>query len=135
MQNQGKELSPGQALVKVKPIHRKVTETDMYIIHSRPLSVYSKRIRKLILKNHSKFTIHALGAAINKAITLLAEVKKKYPLIEYRITSSTETCFFKESEEVSLKERDNEKEAGLRSQNRSIETLINPNTIRLQSLK
>ena len=58
------------AEIRVKAFHMKPQEHEIYLQNSRPLQVYEKRIKKLLLKGHGKITIFALSSAMRKAVIL-----------------------------------------------------------------
>lgn len=62
-------LHPSPKLIKLPALHSKPAFNEIYIRGNRPLPVYLKHATKVLLK-HNTIIIHALTAAINKAIKL-----------------------------------------------------------------
>ena len=50
------EIEKLPSIQKMKPIHEKTLENEIYIINNRPSRVYIKRVHKLILKSNLKRT-------------------------------------------------------------------------------
>lgn len=55
--------------IKIPAIHQKAAFNEIYIKGSRPLPVYIKHANKVLTK-HNVIVIHAMTAAINKAVKL-----------------------------------------------------------------
>lgn len=89
--------------VKIKAFHAKPKENDLYIQFQRPLAVYRRRVRRLVLKGFTEFELHAMGASIRKAFQLLQLCRDEYPLLTFVVETATVTCFAGEEQGLESK--------------------------------
>jgi hypothetical protein len=86
-------------LTKIPALHRKPAFNEIYIKGSRPVIVYLKHAHKVLLKSQT-LIIHALTAAINKAVKLALNLMEEYPYLEQQVyTDSVPTLNIKHREE------------------------------------
>ena len=60
--------------------HEKARFNEIFIKGSRPYIVYQKHAEKVLIKHHT-LVIHAMTAAINKAVQLYLFLRRKYPYL------------------------------------------------------
>lgn len=73
---------------KRTPIRPPTTKTDFYIKRTTNQTAALKRITK-ILKEEGRIKLHALGAAINKAVRIAYLCKQENPEAEWDISTSS----------------------------------------------
>jgi len=89
----------------VPALHKKPAFNEIYVKGNRPLPVYIKHANKVLLK-HNTVIIHALTAAINKAVKLAINLMEDYPYLEQQIfTDSVPTLNIKEVEDKGWNEK------------------------------
>ena len=67
-------------IVKHPALHDKARFNEIYIRGDRPLQVYKKHAKKVIIKQ-PVLVIHAMTAAINKAIELHLWILEEFPYL------------------------------------------------------
>jgi hypothetical protein len=84
--------------ILIKAFHLKAKENEIYVKNSRPIMVYEKRIKKLLLKGIKEIYIYGLSSSIRKAIILVQKIRQSYPVLNYLIDSNTEECVIKKND-------------------------------------
>lgn len=84
---------------KVPALHLEPALNEIYIKGNRPYPVYVRHADKVLLK-HDVVIIHALTAAINKAVKLALYLMDEYPFLQQEIiTDSIPTLNYTEQGE------------------------------------
>lgn len=90
---------------KLEVPHEKARFNEMFIKGSRPYAVYQKHSEKVLVKHHT-LVIHAMTAAINKAVQLCLFLRRKYPYLHADIvTDSVPTIVEEEGGGHAVRER------------------------------
>ena len=74
--------------IKYPTIHEKARFNEIYIKGSRPLQVYKKHATKVITK-HTVLVIHAMTAAIDKAVQLHLWLMQEFPYLSADIQTDS----------------------------------------------
>lgn len=69
-----------KVVVKYAPIHDKARFNEIYLKGSRPLQVYKKHALKVLTK-HKVLVLHAMTAAIDKAVQLHLWIMEEFPYL------------------------------------------------------
>jgi hypothetical protein len=96
-----------EELIKPKkfPIpHEKARFNEIYIKGSRPLAVYVKHANKVLTK-HSVLIIHAMTAAIEKAVQLHLHLMDAFPYLKAEIKTDSVPSIVESEGNLQVKER------------------------------
>jgi hypothetical protein len=75
-------------MVKLPIPHEKARFNEIYIRGNRPLPVYIKHAHKVLIK-HNCIIIHAMTAAIDKAVRLHVYLMEEYPYLNAQIFTNS----------------------------------------------
>lgn len=77
-----------KVMIKYAPLHEKARFNEIYIKGSRPLVVYKKHALKVLTK-YNILVLHAMTAAINKAVELHLWIMEEFPYLQSEITTDS----------------------------------------------
>ena len=77
---------------------------ELYLRGDRPLAVYKKHAQKVLTK-HSVVVVHAMTAAIEKAVQLHLYLMQEYPYLRAEIVTDSVPSIIEREGKVELKER------------------------------
>jgi hypothetical protein len=91
-------------MVKLPIPHEKARFNEIYIRGNRPLPVYIKHAHKVLIK-HNCIIIHAMTAAIDKAVRLHVHLMEEYPYLNAQIVTTSVPSITNNDGNFELKER------------------------------
>lgn len=84
--------------------HDKPNFNEIYIKGSRPLAVYKKHANKVLIK-HNCIILHAMTAAIDKAVKLYIYLLTEYPYLTSQVVTDSVPTVQGDSSDVCIKEK------------------------------
>ena len=90
--------------LKLPVPHEKARMNEIYLRGDRPLAVYKKHVHKVLTKQ-SVVILHAMTAAIEKAVALHLYLMQEYPYLKAEIVTDSVPSIVQTEGKVEVKER------------------------------
>jgi DNA-binding protein len=91
-------------LIKYPVPHEKARFNEIYVKGGRPLPVYLKHAHKVLTK-HTSLVIHAMTAAINKAVQLQSQIRRQFPYLAVEVVTDSVPTLVEVDGKKELRER------------------------------
>lgn len=85
-------------------LHEKARMNELYLRGSRPIAVYKRHAHKVLTK-HSVVILHAMTAAIEKAVELHLYLMQEYPYLKAEIVTDSVPSIVENEGKAELRER------------------------------